>query len=97
MPEKLALAFEKMDFFELQEDDNTIVYCYEQESYPYYLIASNELGETPTESQDIIIACYDSSSDVFLWKLEFSSINELQDLYNQDNSKFLQLLEKKAL
>lgn len=84
-------TFAKMNFFELLEENDIKVYCYETANDDRYLIASNELGNTPTENENILIACY-SNQDVFLWKKEFKKIEQLFLIY-KENENFIKNLE----
>jgi len=92
MSDKLAQIFAKMNFFELPEDNGVIVYCYETNGDDRYLIASDELGNTPKETENIIIACY-SEQDAFSWKIEFKTIDQLVAAYHE-NKNFIDVLDK---
>ena len=86
MDAETSAILEKMDFFELVEDDGTIVYCYEPDENGEYLILSNDMGETPHKDQPVIVACY-SPQDAFLWKAEFKNIGQLFEIYEKSGGK----------
>ncbi|MDR3348069.1 MAG: hypothetical protein LBO03_00570 [Acidaminococcales bacterium] len=67
-----AALFARMDFFELEEEGSGAGYCYEPEEGGFYLIATNEAGDSPAPGDRIIVACY-SPDDTFAWKTEFQN------------------------
>ena len=86
MTAEISAILEQMDFFEVTEDDGTVVYCYEPEENGEYLIASNDAGETPQTGQPVIIACY-SPQDAFLWKAEFKNVEQIFEIYKNSDGK----------
>lgn len=95
MSDTLKQIFAKMNFFELVEDNEQIIYCYEVKDDGNYLIASNELGNTPKEGEIIIIACY-SPQDTFLWKMELNNIQNLLTFYQEhEKEDFIKALQEK--
>ncbi len=95
--EELRELFSRMGFFEVEEGDGVVVFCYEPDENGPYLIASDALGETPKADARMTIACY-SPKDAFLWGREVKNINILAKLYEKSGGgqKFFEALQPQS-
>lgn len=87
--------FFDMGFEAETTEEDIVVYILEDENSQSYFLATDDLGNTPTEEGEIIVACY-SAEDVYLWSSEFENIDELFDLFKTSGSqeKFIENLKQ---
>lgn len=87
--------FYDMGFDTETTEEDTIVYILEDQASQSYFLATDDLGNTPSEDGEIIVACY-SADDVYLWSSEFENITELFNLFKTSGSpeKFIENLKQ---
>lgn len=91
----METIFYDMGFDSETTGEDIVVYILDDNDGQAYFLATDDLGNTPTEEGEIIVACY-SMDDVYLWSSEFENITELFELYKSSGSqeKFIESLRQ---
>ncbi len=80
-----AEDFEKLGFWEDETPEENIT-VYGKDFSNGYLLLTDELGKTPLDDKEIIVAAFYDESDAFLWSVEIKNFSDFKAICKNNTS-----------